>query len=551
MKKTPLEQLDDRGRCIVKCAPVEPAGLAIICTMGPRISRSGPNRRGRYPEPEALTSIPELVEEGMAAARINMSHVRTEDFPSIERLIAAIRRTEETLRRPLPIILDLKGPKIRIREIRPVAERKILPPTDRIAVSEGDRVQLVTGDPARGRIPAGVKARLLVAYPLDLFVEIDPGNTIVIGDNEVYLKAGKKEFPDRITCVAEHKGIIKLNKGIDLPEVPGGRLQAGPLDVPEDIAAINHGFDVDFIAQSFVQSPSDIADMARLLRESPTGLKPIIAKIESPTAVANVDAILERSEVYGIMVARGDLGVLVDYPEIPKVQRRLIDRANIAGKPVIVATQLLESMIRNPLPQRGEVQDIATAVEEGADALMLSGETAVGDFPRQCVRTMARVINATMPIDRDRYLAKFGGHYTREPAERNIHVLGYPIVSLAEQARAPFIVSWATTGASATMISRFRPSMPVLAVTSRPATARQLRLLYGVYPVLVNTGTDPVTGTPRDLPRTPDKVVAFTRSIVEQLGLVGRFKVKGRLIVVTLHNGLEGEFSRSIITFRW
>ncbi|MFO7651182.1 MAG: pyruvate kinase [bacterium] len=538
-------------RHVVKFAPVKTAGLAILCTMGPRVSRSGPDRRGRYPEPGALTGIPELVEQGMAAARINMSHVRPEGFAEVEKLIAAIRRTEEELRRPLPIILDLKGPKIRIREIRPLGPKGPLEPVDRIAVSEGDRVQIVTCDTPRGRVPAKVKARLCVAYPLDLYVEIDEGNTIVVGDNEVYLKAERKDFPDRITCVAEHSGTIKLNKGIDLPQVPGGRLQAGPLDVPEDTAAINHGFDVDFIAQSFVQGPSDVCDMAGLLQKSPTGPKPIIAKIESPAAVANVDAILARDEVYGIMVARGDLGVLVDYPEIPKVQRRLIDRANIAGKPVIVATQLLESMIRNPLPQRGEVQDIATAVEEGADTLMLSGETAVGDFPLACVKVMSRVVEATMPIDRDRYIAKFAERYTREPATRNIHVLGYPIVSLAEQAGAPLIVSWATTGASATMISRFRPSMPVVAVTNRVETARQLRLLYGVYPVLVDTGLDAATGKPADLPRTPEGAVAFTRAVVSELGLANRLKVKGRLIVVTLHNGLAGEFSRSVITFRW
>jgi pyruvate kinase len=538
-------------RNVVKFAPVKTAGLAILCTMGPRISRTGPDRRGRYPEETALTSVPELVEQGMAAARINMSHVRPEGFADVERLIAAIRAAEEDLRRPLPILLDLKGPKIRIREIRPLGPGGPQEPIDRVAVKAGDRVQLVTCDSPRGRAPAGIRARLCVAYPLDLYVEIDEGNTVVIGDNEVYLKAEKKEFPDRITCVAEHKGVIKLNKGIDLPDVPGGRLQAGPLDVPEDIAAINHGFDVDFIAQSFVQGPSDVADMARLLKSSPTGPRPIIAKIESPAAVANVDAILARDEVYGIMVARGDLGVLVDYPEIPKVQRRLIDRANSAGKPVIVATQLLESMIRNPLPQRGEVQDIATAVEEGADTLMLSGETAVGDFPLDCVKVMARVVEATMPVDRERYLAKFGGRFTREPATRNIHVLGYPIVALAEGAGAPLIVSWATTGASATMISRFRPTMPVVAVTNRVETARQLRLLYNVYPVLVDTGTDPATGKPCDLPRTPDRVVAFTRAVVSELGLANRLKVKGRLVVVTLHNGLAGEFSRSVITFRW
>jgi pyruvate kinase len=201
-------------------------------------------------------------------------------------------------------------------------------------------------------------------------------------------------------------------------------------------------------------------------------------------------------------------------------------------------------MMHRPRPHRSEPQDIATAIEEGADALMLSGETAAGDFPLESVQVMARVIAASVPIDRRRYLEKFGGNYSRVPTDRIINVLGYPICELAEVANSPFIMSYATTGISATMVSRFRPKMPVLALTPNVETARLMRLLYNVCPVLV----EPVGA---DLPRRPGDAIRFCRKVVEELGLVGEFDLPGRHIVLTLQPRIPGVRARSVIVFRW
>jgi pyruvate kinase len=528
-------------RHVLKAGPMQPGTLAIIGTMGPRVSLESRRPDGSFPEPEALTSIEELVEHGMAAARINFSHVREQDFAQVDRLIAAIRSVEDRLRIPIPVIMDLKGPELRVREIRTPNDE----PVPVLDLAEGDRVQLADIEDADCPALSGVKARLLLSYPKNVYVELERGNTVVIGDNDVYLTVERKRSPDKVICRAEHRGRIKPGKSVNLPDAAGGRLQAGPLDVAEDRAALAHGFDVDLIAQSFIQDASDVSALARLLERGPLGRKPIIAKIETPAAVADIDAILADENVFGIMVARGDLGVLVDFDRIPEIQRRLIDKANIAGKPVIVATQLLESMMQRPRPHRSEPQDIATAVEEGADALMLSGETAAGDFPLESVKVMARVIAATMPINRDLYLAKFNREFTRRPVTRNIHVIGHPICELAEAAHAPIIVSYATTGISAAMVSRFRPSMPVLAMTPRLETARLLRLLYGVHPVLVDPHGSP------DLPRSAEGFVRFVREVVEELGIVGKLALPGKFIVGTMHNAIKDVRSRAIFTFQW
>lgn len=525
---------------VLKASPVRSDRLAIICTMGPRVSLGGREPDGTFAEPNALTCIEELVEHGMAAARINFSHVSELDFERVDRLISAIRDVEERLRVPIPIIMDLKGPEIRVREI--VLRGK--EPVSSLEVVEGDLLQLSDLEDAGSPCAPGVKARLFVTYPKSIYAEIERGHTVVAGDNDVYMRVERKRAGGLVICRAEHRGTVKTGKHISLPDVVGGRMLAGPLDVDEDRAALEHGFDVDLVAQSFVQGPDDVRDLVRLMENSPLGRKPIIAKVESPAAVKNIDSILAEEDVFGIMVARGDLGVLVDYDRIPRIQKELINKANIAGKPVIVATQLLESMMQRPLPHRSEPQDIATAIEEGADALMLSGETAAGDFPLESVKVMARVIAATVPIDREAYLAKFRGEYTRRPVTRNIHVIGHPLCQLAEEADAPLIVSYATSGASATMISRFRPKMPVLAITTRVETARRLRLLYGVHPVLVRTEGE-------GLPRAAEPFVRFAREVIEELGLVRRLSIPGRIVVGTMHNAIKDVRSRAIFTFQW
>ncbi|HTW90735.1 MAG TPA: pyruvate kinase [bacterium] len=532
-----------QDKCVVKLSgPVRDHPLAIICTVGPSVSLTAPRRDGKYSDPRAHTDIAVLVDNGMAAARINFSHVKKAGFGRVERLIAAIRAVERQKRRPIPIIMDLEGPKIRIRRVF-LLEGRRQTQVDSVDVARGDRVEVSSAPPGQP-MTAGVKVRLNVSYPKNLLAEVNVGDPVVVGDSDVFLQVESKAATAAFNCIAQHKGKLAVGKGVDLPDAPGGRLAAGPKDVAEDREALRHGFDVDLVAQSFVQGGGDVDDLCDMMTENPRGPRPIIAKIESRLGYERVDEILSRDAVFGLMVARGDLGNMVAYDEIPKVQKGLIDKANVAGKPVIVATQLLESMMRRPRPHRSEPQDIATAIEEGADALMLSGETAAGDFPLESVQVMARVIAASVPIDRRRYLEKFGGTYSKEPTDRIINVLGYPICELAEVANSPFIMSYATTGISATMISRFRPKMSILALTPNVETARLLRLLYNVCPVLVDAGG-------ADLPRRPEDAVRFCRAVVEELGLVGEFDLPGRHIALTLQPRIPNVRSRSVIVFRW
>ncbi len=542
-KSSPKACERGQSRCAVRMnGPVGDHPLAIVCTVRPSISLTPPRRDGTYSDARAHTDLATLVDNGMAAVRINFSHVKKAGFARVDRLIAAIRAIERQKRRPIPVIMDLEGPKIRIRRLIVPAGRRHVPVAD-LALDRGDRVELSSAPPGQP-LTQGIKARLHLAYPKNLLGEVNSGDAVVVGDSDVFLRVESKVPPATITCVAQHKGRLAVGKGVDLPDAPGGRLAAGPKDVAEDWEALRHGFDVDLVAQSFVQGGSDVDDLCDMMRESPHGPRPIIAKIESRLGYERADEILGRDAVFGLMVARGDLGNLVAYDEIPKVQRALIDKANVAGKPVIVATQLLESMMHRPRPHRSEPQDIATAIEEGADALMLSGETAAGDFPLESVQVMARVIAASVPIDRRRYLEKFDGTYSKEPTDRIIHVLGYPICELAEVANSPFIMSYATTGISATMVSRFRPKMPILALTPNVETARLLRLLYNVCPVLVDPGG-------ADLPRRPEDAIRFCRKVVEELGLVGEFDLPGRHIALTLQPRIPNVRSRSIIVFRW
>src|SRR5258707_1169292 len=338
---------------------------------------------------------------------------------------------------------------------------------------------------------------------------------VVVGDNELYLRIVER-VEGGVLCLTENPGTLKVNRGLNLPDRQ--RLE-GPVLVDEDVRALKAGFDVDLIAQSFVQDHQDVAAMHGFLNSTPLKGKPIVVKIETPSAVKNIDTILQTRGVFGIMVARGDLGVLADFKTIPQLQEQLINSANQLGKPVIVATQMLESMVKRPKPWRPEVQDISTAIKEGADALMLSEETAVGDFPVETVKVMADVINENMPAtEPGQYREKFKGNYAVPNPNRPIDVLGFAICEVAQEARAPFILSYATSGVSATLISRFRPRVPVLAITIKPETARCLCLPYNVYPVLVRA---------RKLPRQPAEFIRFLREIVAELGLAQRIKLAG------------------------
>lgn len=495
---------------VLQHLPLSHPALSIICTAGPSIYEAE-TVGGKWQTKRAL--FEELLEVGMRIVRINFSHVKKPDYEKIKCMIAHIRGLEEKTGRPIPILMDLKGPEIRIVNI---LNKRRKPPEPPLEIGKGEWLEISTRADAKKALDARAGHRLVVTFEGDLYSQMVDNEAVVVGDNELYLRIIEK-VKGGVLCMTENPGLLKINKGLNLPD--RGKLE-GPVVVEEDAGALREGFDIDLIAQSFVRSNSDVAELRGFLGGTPMKDKPIIVKIETPSAVDDIDAILRADGVFGVMVARGDLGVLADFTKIPQLQERIINSANKLGKPVIVATQMLESMVERPKPWRPEVQDISTAIKEGADALMLSEETAVGGFPKETVTVMAEVIRENMLLDhRKEYLKKFDEDYAVPHPDRPIDVLGFAICEVAVEAMSPFILSYATTGISATLISRFRPKMPVLAITNRKDTARKLCLLYNVYPVLV--ASDP-------LPRHPREFIKFLREIVAELGLKDKIKRNGK-----------------------
>jgi pyruvate kinase len=481
--------------------------LSIICTAGPSVYTTK-TVRGRCQTSKSL--FPQLLEAGMRMVRINFSHVQPRQYEETKCLISHIRDLEKAKKQPIPILMDLKGPEIRIESILDSNLKRL----KFLEIKQGKRLEISSKADREKPLCRGAQHRLVVNFGGDLYSQMVDKEAVVVGDNELYLRIVER-VAGGVLCLTENPGTLKTNRGLNLPD--RARLE-GPVLGEEDQRALREGFDVDLIAQSFVQDHQDVAAMHGFLNGTPLRDKPIIVKIETPSAVKNIKAILQTRGVFGIMVARGDLGVLVDFKKIPQLQEELINSANKLGKPVIVATQMLESMLERPKPWRPEVQDISTAIKEGADALMLSEETAVGRFPVETVKVMADVINENMPAtEPGQYRDKFQGKYAIPNPSRPIDVLGFAICEVAEEARAPFILSYATSGVSATLISRFRPTVPVLAVTKKPETARGLCLPYNVYPVLVRD---------RRLPRQPQEFIRFLREIVAELGLGELIKLK-------------------------
>ncbi len=511
--------------------------MAIMCTVGPSVFKVQPAGRGLT---VTLNRLEELVDAGMSVVRINFSWVPKAKYRETKLLIQEIRKLEEKRRLPIPIVMDLKGPEIRIKDIVAPPERV----HDGVTMAEkGDLVWLSqnrhTSPPSRTN-PL-IRATVVCHFDFCNVVK----KRIVVGDNELYLRVAKVVKTGGascrgVLCRALHHGGMKKGKGLNLPD---NRLSDVDPIVPEDRAAIKAGFDVDFIAQSFVRSAGDVRRLLRVIDGTELKGTPIIAKIETPDGVEDIESILKIPRVYGIMVARGDLGVLMDYRRLPRVQRQLIDRANILGKPVIVATQVLESMVERPKPWRPEVEGIENAILWGADSLMLSGETASGSYAPESVRVTSEIVRVTR-FDRDAYLRKFRGDFRIAAAKpKPIDFVGNAICEIAKEARSPYIASYATTGVSASRISRFRPERPILAITLDEKQARQLRLLHNVYTVYVD---------PRrlkgGLPRKPKEFIRFVRQIMQEMGLAAR--VRGKFVVGTLElTRVTNVNSRGIVVF--
>lgn len=407
----------------------------IVCTLGPATSTH-----------DAIMSI---AEAGMNVARLNFSHGTHADHA--ER-ISVIRSIANELGRPIAILGDLQGPRIRIGDL----------PLN-IPLKPGDDVTLVhEGEEAGGEIP--------VTYS-ELANDVKVGDRILVDDGLIELVALDVNAP-RVHARVIHGGLLRSHKGLNLPGVQVSAPSLTEKDVADVAFAIEQ--ELDYLALSFVRRAEDLT----LLRSLLPPWMSIIAKIEKDAALANIESIIRASD--GVMVARGDLGVELPFEEVPVAQKRIIALANQIGRPVITATQMLESMVTNPRPTRAEASDVANAILDGTDAVMLSAETAAGAYPRLAVEAMSRIIAEVEqhPPSRQFY----------DPHEPPLGIVTTEVaiaaatVAAVKMLGAPLVVVVTKSGFSARIVSSHRPPVPILALTDNPRTRNQLALVWGVIP---------------------------------------------------------------------
>lgn len=448
----------------------------IVCTLGPAVNT--PRR------------IRELVYAGMDVARMNMSHGSHEDHAEVYRLV---REASDASGHGVAILADLQGPKIRLEKFE----------NGPVQLVRGQAWTITTRDVPGDAEIAGTTYKGLPG-------DVNVGDPILIDDGKIRLRVTGVENGTDVHTEVLVGGKASNNKGINLP----GVAVSVPAMSEKDIADLRFALrlSVDFVALSFVRDAKDAEDVRRIMDEEGVHV-PVIAKIEKPQAIDNLDEIIAAFD--GFMVARGDLGVECPLEDVPFLQKTIVEKARLNAKPVIVATQMLESMISNPAPTRAEASDVANAVLDGADAVMLSGETSVGEFPVHTVETMARIIAATEKhaLDRD-------GLGEVKVIDWDPHTRGGVIAKAAEEVAervgAKYVVAFTTSGDSARRMSRLRGPVPVLAFTPVPAVRSQLALTWGVETFL----TQFVEHT--------DQMV---RQVDEQLLQIGRVR-EGDLVVI-------------------
>jgi pyruvate kinase len=417
------------------------ARTKIVCTTGPASS-----------SPAVLRS---LIAAGMNVARINFSHGTHEQHAEV---IGAVRRLAKDAGRPVAILADLQGPRIRIGDI----------PAPIMLVEGSDMVLVPEAVAEVGEVP--------VTYG-ELANDVKVGDRILINDGLLDLVVLDVHAP-RVVARVVHGGPMASHKGINLP----GVLVSAPSITEKDRADITFAVaqEVDYLALSFVRRAKDIEGLRRLI--PPHML--VVAKIEKDTALANLDSILRVAD--GVMVARGDLGVELPFEEVPIAQKRIISLANAAGRPVITATQMLESMIENPRPTRAEASDVANAILDGTDAVMLSAETATGQYPELAVRAMSRIITEieSHPAPRQRATDHARLRRSDGPVETE-DAIAAATVAAVRMLAVPLIIVFTKSGFSARVVASHRPEVPILAATDVERTYRQLALVWGVQPELV------------------------------------------------------------------
>ncbi len=447
----------------------------IICTLGPAV--------------DDANLIRALIEGGMDAARFNFSHGNHSE--QLERL-NRLKAVRDTMGRPVATILDTKGPEIRIRSFE----------TKSVTLEAGDTFTLTTEE------VTGTREMASVSYPR-LHEELAPGQEILIDDGLVAVRVERIEGAN-IVCTVENGGVLSANKSIN---IPGVHIQL-PALTEKDIEDIRFGVenDFDFIAASFVRRAADVEAVRTVLHECGGDDMRIIAKIENQEGVENLDEILAAAD--GIMVARGDLGVEIPAARVPILQKQMIRKGLQLGKLVITATQMLDSMMRNPRPTRAEVSDIANAVYDGTSCVMLSGETAGGKYPIEALQTMASIVIETE--DAIDYWHQFEKQRVLPAANINDAVT-HTCCLTAKDLDAKAILAATSSGHSARMICRFRPACPIAALTMREKVRRQLNLSWGVIPFL----TGEVNST--------DRIFSLTTDVAVKEGLVQT----GDIVVIT------------------
>ena len=419
----------------------------VVCTIGPKS--------------EKKEVLKELVLSGMNVMRLNFSHGDHEEHGA---RIKTIREISKETGKHVAILLDTKGPEIRTG-----------------SHAEGDvKYDLVEGQDfivTTDYSFKGTPEKISVSYP-GMTKDLKPGDTILVDDGLIGLEV-KEIKGEEIFCKVKNSGALGQKKGVNLPGVSVSL----PALAEKDKADLKFGCEVgvDYIAASFIRKASDVAEVRRVLDENGGENIKIISKIENQEGIDNFDEILELSD--GIMVARGDLGVEVPVEEVPFMQKMMIRKCNAVGKPVITATQMLDSMQKNPRPTRAEAGDVANAILDGTDAVMLSGESANGKYPVEAVRTMATISAKT-----DEYgVPKI--FYTHDVTITEAISKG--AVEAAENLGAKLIVCWTKTGRAAKMIRKYNPSMPIIALTDSDVTARQLALVRGVRAIVANDLDNP------------------------------------------------------------